>query len=328
MKGQLTSCSCPSRSRFPLRLTSFIPALRCKTYNVPLGRELNASVTDLQKYLELEHLEYIGEFEIKRKNFADKVKQIEADLARRGFVLSGQTFPALVRARGEFLRDLSLTRTALRRRFGGEEPLLLSDAELDKLQAELETNIRVGFQAQHEDYQRRNMAAGMPTGPYDAAASRLLQTAASSEVTVVRREISKLKLQRGLGMEKKSEGQKVVLNISNSTVSGLNLGTVVGDMNATLTTLEEQGNSELAQALRAVSEAIASDEQLGTERRELLENISLLGEEGELPAGQRRTGVVRAAYRYLGEAIAIAGHSAAVWATWGPQIAAFFGLPH
>lgn len=281
---------------------------------------------DLRKCLDLERLEYMGEMETKRKSLQEKIKQIEHDHARRGILRSGATFRVIAQTRGEFRRDLILTRIDLRRRLSVHEPELLSDPELDTLQQELERGVQAGIQAQHDDFRRRNMAAGIPD-VVDRAAGRLWKNDASGEVALIQREIAKLRLQRGLGMEKKRP-DSIVLNITNSIVGGLNLGSIIGDMNATLTTLEQQGNAELASALKALSEAVAADDNLGSARREVLENISVLGEEGAVPAERRRMGVVKAAYKYLGETIAIAGHAAAIWETWGPQIAAFFGLPH
>ena len=124
----------------------------------------------------------------------------------------------------------------------------------------------------------------------------------------------------------KQPQSSIVLNISHSTISGLNLGSVVGDMNATLTTLEQQGSADLAQALKRLSEVIASDERLGRQRREFLENVSLIAEQGRLPGDERRTGVVRAAYQYLANAAAISANVATIWGTVGPAIAAFFSL--
>jgi hypothetical protein len=282
-------------------------------------------MTDLEKYLELERLEYMGLIETKRKSLEERVRQIEHENARRGTFLSGMTFQAITQAREEYQRDLTLARVALRGRFGSEEPRLLSDAALDKLQDELLRSIQIGTEAQRQDSRIRNMATGADAGP--AWTDRAIEKAVSGQIALIRREIRKLRLQRGLGMETKPEGS-IVLNINNSTVTGLNLGTVVGDMNATLTKLEQQGRAELAQALKALSEGIAADEQLGADRRGLLENVSVLGEQGNLPADQRRAGVVKAAYQYIAATIAIAGHSATIWATWGPQIAAFFGLRH
>ena len=280
-------------------------------------------MTEKQKWLELERLEYMGEIEKKRRLLDEQILQIKADHARRGLLHSGVTNRSIDQVRSAFRRDLIETRIAIRKQFSANAPDLLLDAELDGLQEALERTVQLGIQADRDDAQRQNAAAGrtMPSlGEHE------VQAKAGEQVALIRREISKLKLQRGLGMEQKRESS-IVLNINNSSVSGLNLGSIVGDMNATLTLLTQQGNRDLATALKTISEAIASDEQLGGQRRELLENISILGDEGKVPVQQRRTGIVKAAYRYLGETIAIGGHAAAIWGTWGPQIAAFFGIP-
>jgi hypothetical protein len=131
----------------------------------------------------------------------------------------------------------------------------------------------------------------------------------------------------GAGNSEQKRESSIVLNINQSTIAGLNLGSIVGDMNATLTTLEQQGNEDLAKGFKELSEAIARDEQLGVERHDLLENLSVLGEQAKTLPQERRVGIVKAGYRYIRETIAISD-VAAIWATWGPQIASFFGLHH
>jgi hypothetical protein len=76
-----------------------------------------------------------------------------------------------------------------------------------------------------------------------------------------------------------------------------------------------------------VSEAIASDEALGGQRRELLENIAVLAEQGNLPAARRKTGFVKSAFQYIAQITAVSGGITTVWNTWGPHITAFFALP-
>jgi hypothetical protein len=127
-------------------------------------------------------------------------------------------------------------------------------------------------------------------------------------------------------MNRPPQNNSVSLTISNSTISALNLGTVVGDMNASLTTLAQQGAMELAQALKILSEAIASDALVGQARREYLETISLISEQGRVPEEARKTGVVRAACLYLAGAAALSANVATIWSTTGPAIMAYFGL--
>ena len=53
-----------------------------------------------------------------------------------------------------------------------------------------------------------------------------------------------------------------------------------------LTVLEQQGQEDLAKGFKKLSAAIARDEQLGVERHDLLENLSVLAEQGKaLPHG-------------------------------------------
>jgi hypothetical protein len=78
--------------------------------------------------------------------------------------------------------------------------------------------------------------------------------------------------------------------------------------------------------LRDLSGVIASDDQLGDQRRDLLENISVIAEQGKLSVEQRKTGIVLAAYRYLSETLKISASAATIWRSVGPIIVEFFRL--
>lgn len=279
-------------------------------------------MADVQDWLKLEGLEYRGEIETKRKALDERIVQIRAANAAKGLLLSGATVRMTANAHDEYRRDLIMTRISIRRKLSTDVPELLADIELDTLQEQLERTIQVGVQADRDEFERQSAAAGerLPK-----RSQHEIDAETGDQLALIRREILKLKLQRQLGMNQQAKGS-IVVSISNSRVNGLNLGSIVGDMNATLTTLEQQGSADLASALKALTETLAADTSLGERRRELLENLSIIGEQGRLPTGERKTGIVKAAYRYVGDGVAISANAATIWSIWGPQIAAFFGF--
>jgi hypothetical protein len=86
----------------------------------------------------------------------------------------------------------------------------------------------------------------------------------------------------------------IVLNISQSQVAGLNVAGVVGTLQASLTTIQTGGEQRIAEALKALAEAIAADAALSNgAKAESLAHVSAMGEELSKPPEQRRPGVLR-----------------------------------
>jgi hypothetical protein len=86
----------------------------------------------------------------------------------------------------------------------------------------------------------------------------------------------------------------IILNISHSNIAGLNVDGVVGSIQATVNTLQTGGEEKIAEALKALAEAIAAEATLSAEtKRESLELLSGIGDELARPGDQRRPGVLR-----------------------------------
>ena len=86
----------------------------------------------------------------------------------------------------------------------------------------------------------------------------------------------------------------ITLNISQSQIAGLNVGGVVGTIQANLTSLQTSGEQKIADALKSLAEAIAGEASLDdATKRESLECVSAIGEELARPKGERRLTVLR-----------------------------------
>jgi hypothetical protein len=153
-------------------------------------------MTNLEKMLELERLEYMGEIEERRKALGRQIERIRLDQYQPGVQESGLTYSLIAEARQAYLIDLINTRFAIRKQFAGEDSELLSDVELDKVQAQLEMMIQTNVQVEHDDYQRRSFAAGQHVYRQSEAE---IQAEAGDLLALIHREISKLKLRRSLG---------------------------------------------------------------------------------------------------------------------------------
>jgi hypothetical protein len=106
----------------------------------------------------------------------------------------------------------------------------------------------------------------------------------------------------------------ITLNINHSQVAGLNVAGAVGTIQATVNTLQTAGQEKIAEALKALTEAIAAESSLTPEaRRESLELVSGIGEELELPEDQRRPGVFRSLGQGLKKVLGQAGNLKALY---------------
>jgi hypothetical protein len=105
-----------------------------------------------------------------------------------------------------------------------------------------------------------------------------------------RRDIGILRNEAGLGLRDPAQGTNVTIQGSN--VGVINVGTVMGDIRATATSLENRGSTDLATRLREFSEAIENSQDLGERRFQILEAIAEIGEQVLGSTKRRRPSVV------------------------------------
>ncbi len=91
-----------------------------------------------------------------------------------------------------------------------------------------------------------------------------------------------------------------IFNISNSTISGLNLGIVMGSLNASVQILQTHGGQQIADAIEKLTNAIGNSTEIkDTDRKELLENVAQVSKEASSHPDQRRPGVIKACLALL-----------------------------
>lgn len=114
------------------------------------------------------------------------------------------------------------------------------------------------------------------------------------------------------------------IRVSNSNIGVLNTGTI-GTIDSAVGLLQREGDQEAAQALKALTEAVASDQSLdAAKKNEALELLSVIATEGAAPKEKRRGVAMRAVLRDLS---AVLGGSAALvklWEVVGPVIERLF----
>lgn len=95
-------------------------------------------------------------------------------------------------------------------------------------------------------------------------------------------------------------GDNTIFNISHSTIAGLNFGTVLGDLNASVQLLQTHGDQQIADAIEKLTNAIGNSTEIkDTDRKELLENVAQVSKEASSHPDQRRPGVIKACLALL-----------------------------
>ena len=269
-----------------------------------------------QELLELERLEYAASVEKGSAELQRRIREIKASHSARGILLSGATIRAITDARVALCETLIDCRLDARRKYGATNRALLSGERLNQLKTECLNTVESFATALN------SIAADVPGLSNIPGHS---ETYTSPLRTKVEREIRRLEIEGKVGMIDTAKGT-TVLNISNSVVTGLNVGAVVGDMSTTVNHLQHQGNADVANAFKVLIEAFAGDEQLGNSRRDVLEHLVVIGDEADKPPEKRRLGVVRSSFEHIRSLITVASQANQLWTEWGPQLLKYFGL--
>lgn len=100
-------------------------------------------------------------------------------------------------------------------------------------------------------------------------------------------------LERKKLMSEINENERPIsINISGQ-VGNVNLGSVHGDLNASLNTLVEKGGDELALSIKELTESIIGSELLNqAEKQETIEQVDELARQAALPTEERKAGII------------------------------------
>jgi hypothetical protein len=117
------------------------------------------------------------------------------------------------------------------------------------------------------------------------------------------------------------------IHIADSQVGVLNTGSI-GSIDAAITVVRNEGSQELATALSNFTEEVAKNQDLTAEhRREVVDLVSTIATEAATPQQRRKPAVIRAIVVDISQLISGAASLAQLWASYGPIVKAFFGLP-
>ena len=119
------------------------------------------------------------------------------------------------------------------------------------------------------------------------------------------------------------------INIDRSIIGMLNTGSIqdVQQIDINVKTIAEAGQVDIANAIKALTEAVASSKDVSDQQRtEILDQLNLVSSEAAIPAPSRKTGIIKPVLTGLATGISAVGSLAKLWAMFGDTICSYFGV--
>lgn len=114
------------------------------------------------------------------------------------------------------------------------------------------------------------------------------------------------------------------INVTNSEVGVLNTGTIQ-NVDSTVTVLKNDGNSQLADAISTLSEAVIKSIEISDDQKnQILELLSAVSQEAVVPKEKRRASVVKALLNNLADVVGSAASLAKIWEKVSPILHSIF----
>jgi hypothetical protein len=259
--------------------------------------------------LKLEHIEYIKSANTVANETRTEIQAMEAEMRSKGLYSSGPRYTRDLEIRFGKIEGHIMGAIAKRKQLGSRFPELLKHEYLSALKAKLGNTLQTVVQSQYDRIARDS--TGLPSASLEAL-NRLAVQKADFLRGRLNQELEILQLEADLGL---NEGeQPMTFNISNSTIASLNLGTVFGDLTASVNVLKGQGYEEFAASLEKLAEAVVSMADLqDSVRKELVEDVSFIAEQLARPREERKTGPLKSAIATLGESVKTVTQLVALW---------------
>lgn len=136
-----------------------------------------------------------------------------------------------------------------------------------------------------------------------------------------------LRLRRQQAGLPKGEPMKEGINLTVHNAGNINLGSQVGTINAAVNMISQQGQNEVAAAIRELGEAVVrSSAMQDRQKQEALQVIADIAKQAEAKPEARSTGTVKALIAGLPALIGLAADVTTLWDKYAPIIRAYFGV--
>jgi hypothetical protein len=258
---------------------------------------------DVGKALELEKLRFFKDIEEITRDWQKELANAEENLAARGMLQSGHRIQQRSDIYVAALEKMVRRRIEIRKELMSSVPELATPARLAGVRSEIEQLIQRA--AKNEDI-------------------RCHPTALEAIKRKAIRDLRILNLEADLGIKEVRVDGSVSINILNSTVGALNLGDVVGNIQVSVDVLQRSGHAELASAMKAFTEAVAREENLGSTRKDIIESLSAVGQQAVVPTENRRLGVVKSLLSSIRDSVATVESLKHLWEMLEPLARNYF----
>jgi hypothetical protein len=170
--------------------------------------------------------------------------------------------------------------------------------------------------------------AQLPSGAVDALRERA-QRGMALAVSGIRRDLEiKFREQEAFPNKRADMTQRSIqLNIQNSNIANLNLGSQLGTIQTTLQSIANEHHEEVAEALKRLTEGIADSTALNDPAKtEAIEAVSVLAKQAEANPEERSSVTVKALLNWMPSLIGMAADLTTLWEKVGPTIKTHFGI--
>jgi hypothetical protein len=104
----------------------------------------------------------------------------------------------------------------------------------------------------------------------------------------------------------------------------LNTGNIES-VDVSVTSLQQSGDSQLANAIKEIANAIVASNELQAEtKNQLIEILSIVSSEATVPPERQRKGAVKVLIEQFKDILSISTQLTQLWSTWGPIIIGAF----
>ena len=267
--------------------------------------------------LKLETVKFAHAVNQKISKSDSEISQKIAEMHDRGLIRSGICIHAIEEITSEHVEDVALSMVKARKCSVVHVPDLASDAHLN----ELKNNIFTWVDSQGSGVPQSVLR---PLGRLEREKlhpkiRERIKSAVALELRIVASEVK-------LGMNETPN--QIVINVDNSKIASLNLGPVVGNINASIVVLAQQDNSDIAQAIKELTEAVSESPELEEQDKpDLVEAVEEIARQAAQPTAQRKPGVVKSLVASIHTALSAAANLGTIWNNLGPKIASYFGIP-
>jgi hypothetical protein len=281
-------------------------------------------MSNISQVLDLEERKFLQVLNDLNTEENYRVGEIKAKMAAQGSLFGGGTIAAIAEVRAKKIGRILNAAIDIRKGLAASFPELGTEASIDQLFTKINDIIANAF---------RGIDASMPPQMSPAVTSAIkdryghealiLQNDARNQFEILKREFA-------LNLHRKPESAAAVTVKTGPGATLVNLGTIYGNVEQAIGTVNAGGQGELATLLRRLAEAISKADELGDERAVYLEQVQFIAQQAIEPANSRKISVVKGLLMGLRARLQELANVAQVLAVAGPAVANHFGFgwPH